>query len=114
LWRTDLTSAEERLLWLGGTGPFQEQPGQAYYSVTALANAMNRYNAAMLEFCRAEGLNCFDLANALSADTVMFYDDVHFTEAGAARVGELVANHLRVVRPQLFGSSSADLQATRP
>jgi lysophospholipase L1-like esterase len=103
LWRRQhLTPAEDRLLWLGGTGPFQDTPGQAYYSVPALAQAMARYNQVTLEVCRAQGLNCFDLATAVPADTTMLYDDVHFTEAGSALVGELVAKHLRSTRTQLF------------
>lgn len=102
LWRPGLTPAEERLLWLGGVGPFQEKPGQPYYSVAALANAMSRYNQATLDACRAQGLNCFDLASAVPADTSMFYDDVHFTEAGSALIGDLVTKHLRQTRPVLF------------
>jgi lysophospholipase L1-like esterase len=104
LWRPDLTAEEARLLWLGGIGPFQEQPGQPYYSVPALAQAMALYNQTMLEVCQAQGLACFDLAAALPSDTTMMYDDVHFTEAGSARIGELVAQHLRTVRPDLFGT----------
>jgi lysophospholipase L1-like esterase len=102
LWRAGLTPGEQRLLWLGGTGPFQETPGQEYYSVAALAKAMARYNEVTLDVCAAQGLNCFDLAAAVPADTTMLYDDVHFTEAGSALIGQLVAKHLQSARPELF------------
>ena len=105
LWKQGITPAEERLLWLGGTGPFQEQPGQQYYTVPALASAMQQYNDLTLKVCGDHGLACFDLAAALPQDTVLLYDDVHFTEAGSALIGELVAGHLRAAKPDLFGSS---------
>jgi hypothetical protein len=106
LWTADATPAEQRLMWLGGTGSFQEEPGHAYYSVAALADAMARYNAETLAVCRSHGLSCLDLASRLPADTTMFYDDVHFTEAGAARVGALLAEHLRAVKPAVFGPAA--------
>ena len=104
LWKRGISPAEEQKLWLGGTGNFQEEPGHAYFSVPALADAMHRYNAELLSVCQAQKLSCFDLAAALPADTTMFYDDVHFTEAGAAAVGKLLSAHLRVTRPDLFAT----------
>lgn len=103
LWKDKMTPAEERLIWLGGTGRFQEEPGHAYYSIPALAKAMDRYNAEGLAVCRAAGLACLDLASRIPRDTSMFYDDVHFTEAGAAAVGHSLAAHLRQAKPDLFG-----------
>jgi lysophospholipase L1-like esterase len=103
LWRPGLSADEERLLWLGGTGPFQEQPGQEYYSVPALTEAMARYNRTTLDVCSEENLRCFDLATELPSEASMLYDDVHFTEAGSAVVGRLVAAHLRASLPAVFG-----------
>lgn len=100
LWRPDLTPEEQKRLWLGGIGPFQEQPGQPYYSVAALSEAMHRYNQTTLEVCAEHNLDCFDLAAAVPADTALLYDDVHYTEAGSALIGKLVAEHLRHTRPQ--------------
>lgn len=107
LWRPGIPAEYERLLWLGGTGPFQDVAGQSYYSVAALAEAMDRYNAETLDVCRSEGLRCFDLAAAIPADTTLLYDDVHFTEAGSARVGRSVSEYLRAVWPDLFASDTA-------
>lgn len=99
LWKPDITPAEERVLWLGGTGAFQDEPGHAYYAVSALAEAMARYNGVLLTLCRDERLSCLDTAAQVPADTSMFYDDVHFSEAGAALVGHLVAEHVRKEMP---------------
>lgn len=102
LWKPSVSAAEERTLWLGGTGSFQEEPGHAYYSPRALHEAMARYNAEALSVCRAHGLACLDLAERVPRDTTMFYDDVHFTEAGAAAVGHALATHIRSAQPALF------------
>ncbi len=102
LWKPEMPASERRLLWLGGTGSFQEEPGHAYYSPPALAEAMKRYNGTMLEECTKAGLSCLDLAALMPSDTSMFYDDVHFTEAGAATVGRLLAEHIRSALPTTF------------
>jgi len=101
LWKSAVSSAEEKKMWLGGTGSFQEEPGHEYYSVRALHEAMGRYNAETLAACREQNLSCLDLATLVPADTAMFYDDVHFTEAGAQKVGQLLAAHLRAVKPAI-------------
>lgn len=96
LWKKSITPEEEQKLWLGGTGKFQEEPGHAYYSAAALADAMGRYNDVTTSVCGELGLSCLDLAARVPRDTVTFYDDVHFTEAGAKTVGLLLADHLRL------------------
>lgn len=94
VWRADMTAAEQERLWLGGVGDYQELPGQPYYTVGALADGMRRYNEVLMDTCRQRDVECLDLAAALPRTTATFYDDVHFTEAGSARVGRLVAAHL--------------------
>ncbi len=94
IWRADLPADLERLLWMGGVGDFQRTRGCEYYTVAALAEGMRRYNAALMETCAAEGVECIDLAAAIPTDGSMFYDDVHFTEAGARRVAEAIAPHV--------------------
>jgi len=96
LWRDDLNAEEEAAIWLGGTGDFQEVPGQPYFTAAALRTAMEAYNRTLLEVCAAGLAECFDLASVLPKDLSIFYDDVHFTELGS----RLVAEHLA----QYFGS----------
>jgi lysophospholipase L1-like esterase len=95
LWRDDLPPDLQRLLWLGGVGPFQKEAGHEYYSVSALAAGMDAYNRTLLATCRriTEAV-CLDLAALLPKDTTVFYDDVHFNEAGSRRVAEILAERL--------------------
>ncbi|MBK7905594.1 MAG: hypothetical protein IPJ78_03430 [Gemmatimonadetes bacterium] len=90
LWRADLDSTEARLLWFGGLGDFQSRQVDEYYSPAALAKAMAAFNAELLSVCAAHALSCLDLAERIPRTTAYFFDDVHFTERGAAAVGEEV------------------------
>jgi lysophospholipase L1-like esterase len=94
LWREDLSSAEKALLWMGGSGDFQNVAGQAYYSPAALAEGMRAYNEVLLDVCRTSRAECVDLAAAVPADTTMFYDDVHPTERGSRIFAETLSDYL--------------------
>ncbi len=95
LWRPDLDAAARATLWWGGVGDFQVPGARVpYYSVEALAEGMARYNEATLRVAERTGVPSFDLAAAVPRTTDMFYDDMHFTEAGARRVAEAVADFL--------------------
>jgi len=94
IWRPGLPPRVRQLLWMGGVGDFQAQSGKDYYSVEAMARGLDRYNQTLLEVCRDRGAECLDLAAALPKDTTIFYDDVHFNEAGAQRVAKVFAAYL--------------------
>lgn len=94
LWARTLSDSAQALLWLGGTGDFQEEAGHEYFTASSLRGAMNRYNTVVLDVCAARRLHCVDLASQIAADTRWFYDDTHFTEAGARLVGQIVAADL--------------------
>jgi lysophospholipase L1-like esterase len=113
LWKAGMTPEEERRLWLGGTGNFQEEPGHTYYTGAALAKAMSLYNAETLAVCLEQKLSCLDLAARITADTSMMYDDVHFTEEGAARVGQELATYLRAIKPTTFAPAAGATPARR-
>jgi lysophospholipase L1-like esterase len=107
MWDAQLGAAERALLWLGGVGEFQREPGHEYYRAEALAEGMARYNTALLEVCAVRGLDCVDLAGALPRDTRSFYDDCHFNEAGSRRVATLLAEHLAGGAPRLAQAGAA-------
>ena len=94
MYRPDLPPAFQKLLWLGWVGDNRQPGGNEYYSVEALAKALDRYNARLLDVCAAARTGCIDLAAALPRDTTAFYDDVHFNEEGARQVAAQVTPHL--------------------
>lgn len=95
LYTDSLLPAAQRLLWMGGTGNFQQQPGNRYYSPRALRQAMQLYNLQLKNFCAGKpGIKFIDLATPLNGDTSVMYDDCHFTEHGARRVAAIISEHL--------------------
>lgn len=95
IWRDDLGPDERERLWMGGPPLDRLRSGAVYYGVDALAEAMDRFNRRLLRVCRKRPeAECFDLASALPKDAAFFWDDAHFTERGAERVAELVADYL--------------------
>jgi len=90
-----MSPEHEALLWSGGVGDYQETPSAPYYTSRALAEGMERYNATLRGTCAELGVDCLDLAALLPRDTSVFYDDVHFNEAGARLVAEHVAAALQ-------------------
>jgi lysophospholipase L1-like esterase len=99
MWRRDIPSRLNGLLWMGGVGDFQKEDGKEYYSVEVLADAMELYNETLLRTCRERGAECVDLSPVVPKDINAFYDDVHLNESGAAIVAEALAKYLIRDRP---------------
>ena len=94
IWAPDPPPEIRRLLWLGGTGNYQEEIGLPYYSAAALDEGMRRYNDVLRAFAEEEGLELIDLAPEIPKDPTSFYDDVHFNDEGSRRVAEVVVEYL--------------------
>lgn len=94
MWRSDLTQEEIDLLWGGGIDSFQLGKGVKYYSPVSLDKAMRQYNDTLLDVCRKQAIECVDLAGVFPKERAVFYDDVHFNEAGARLVAEILFKYL--------------------
>jgi lysophospholipase L1-like esterase len=88
LWRADLAGRALDSLWMGSDA------GGRFLPPGLLREGMDRYNVALLARCSRLGLECVDLAPAMSGREDLFFDDCHFTEAGAREVARLVAGYL--------------------
>jgi lysophospholipase L1-like esterase len=103
MWRSDLGETERALLWFGWVGRRPRPKG--YISVSDAAAAIEAYNRKLLEVCRENSLECFDLAPLLPKDTSAFYDDFHFNEGGAKMVADRMADYLLAAPP--FGQENS-------
>jgi lysophospholipase L1-like esterase len=100
LWAEAMGPAEQARLLAGGLGPIKTWcEHRRYYSPRALAAGMQAFNEVLRDVCREPGMTCRDLAAALPARAAYFYDDMHFSEAGAARVAELVVGWILELAP---------------
>lgn len=85
--------------WNGGAGPPRgldqriEMHGHAmnFADVSALHQAMNR---GLLDFCLKSATRCFDLASEVALEAGDYYDFVHQTPQGAAKIGRYLAARL--------------------
>lgn len=57
-------------------------------------NALAPYNAATLAVCRSDALLCLDLAREVRFQPGDFYDTIHNSPAGAARIGHWLHDRL--------------------
>ncbi len=94
LWKDGLPPELEALLWMGGVGEYTTTDGCEYYTSSALAQGLARYNKVVGDVGAAEGAQVVALSSAISGEPRYFYDDVHFTEEGARAVAALVADAL--------------------
>lgn len=58
-----------------------------------LYQEMNRFNEAVRQLSRDEGVELIDLEKQIPKDLVHFYDDVHLTPEGARKAGEIIASY---------------------
>jgi len=64
------------------------------YSAATVWRMLDTVNRDVIETCGEEGVLCYDLASVVSHDPAMFYDEAHFSEAGAALVADSVSAFL--------------------
>ena len=55
---------------------------------------LNAFNKSTQEACTVYGLKFIDLANMLPAVPENYYDNFHFTQAGAEAVATIITNHI--------------------
>jgi lysophospholipase L1-like esterase len=84
LWDAHLPPEAAARCWFGWL------PDGRYLALGALREAMDAYNAATIAVARETGTICVDLAD-LHGNPDYFYDDCHFTPAGAREVARRVA-----------------------
>lgn len=99
IWRDDLPDDMKSLVWFGGIGRYQEEPGKPYYSIEALAKGMKEYNNTLLKICNDRHIECLDAASMVPKDTTAFFDDMHFNEGGSRKAAEILSGYLSQTGP---------------
>jgi lysophospholipase L1-like esterase len=86
LYRAGLSDQEKGLLWQSSPrGTFQPETLEAI---------LDKYNGAVIDVCKQEGVDCIDLASLMPKDASNFYDDFHFNVNGCRRVAQVVTDYL--------------------
>lgn len=84
LWSAALPPDLDRLCWLGTAGE------GVTLAMARLTEGMAAFNAALREVCAEEAVPSIDLT-PMDGDPRWFYDDCHFSEAGAREVARRIA-----------------------
>ncbi|MDQ7823589.1 MAG: SGNH/GDSL hydrolase family protein [Candidatus Eremiobacteraeota bacterium] len=64
---------------------------------------LEAYNEATREVCREKGVNFIDLAGKMPKNSAYYYDYIHFTNAGAAKVADIVYDALKPHLREKYG-----------
>jgi hypothetical protein len=73
------------MFWLGWL------PSGEYVTAARLREGLDQYNQCLRDVCAELNIECVELGS-MNGKTEYFYDEAHFTEAGAGRVAMLVAD----------------------
>lgn len=95
LWHKGISPEEENLLWLGAVGGSPTTPNIKYLSTTDLETLINSYNEELIRICEEKNIPHLDLANLITKNLEVFYDDCHLNEYGAKRVAQVIASSLK-------------------
>ncbi len=86
---------EDNVHWAGIKGqPFFIPKQKWRISAATEWRMVETFNRELMDLCSARGADCLDLGMLMPHDSSLFYDDYHFTDAGAEFVAEHVAGFL--------------------
>ncbi len=92
LWKDHMTPENAALLTAGGVGGRDDWcTKKIYYSPGALARGIKMFNDVLRDVCRRREIFCIDLAARVPKERRYFFDDMHFSAAGARLVSDVVA-----------------------
>jgi hypothetical protein len=105
VWSDHIGPAELSQLLAGGIGPNNVWcVDHRYYSPRALAEGMAMFNRTLLDVCRELDLFCVDLASEVPKEAKYYFDDMHYSDAGADRVSDVVSRKILEFQAQNGGS----------
>lgn len=97
IWKPDMNAEEESRLYAGGVGSpdlWMKDPHTKWFTTEVMAKLLSSYNDTARQVCKERNLACVDLEAELPKSADIFYDDFHFSKAGAAAVARIVAQKL--------------------
>ncbi len=91
--RAEMSAATEQLLWGG------RLTNGEFLTPRAFSGLVDRYNAALEATSRDIGVQCIDVTS-MNGRSEFFYDDWHFSVAGAREIARLIAERLEEPPPR--------------
>jgi hypothetical protein len=88
------TAQEQSQFWHGFVGDSPAGDRKIFYSYEAFSRLMAETDAANIRVARRLGIETIRLADAVAPTLENYYDQIHYTPAGARRVAAFVAQYL--------------------
>jgi hypothetical protein len=98
----NLTKQQEKDLWIGAM-----EGGTTYVDVKQMQDLLRKYNAKMEAVAQEQNVLFIPLPTLLEGNNDLFYDSIHFHEAGSREVARKVADFL-IANVYNQGSSKTD------
>ena len=95
-WRDSMTNEDQKRLWMGGLGKYQNDPGHPYYTSSFLSSEIQHYNDLVKSVCNEQNIPFIDISN-FQTDIDHLYDDCHFTERGARDLADTLYPRFKVL-----------------
>ncbi len=93
LWHDSINPEEDAKLHWGENRDWTAKDA-LWYPVDVLLKQLDAYNGLIRDLASENDILCIDLASKVEPSAENFYDDVHFTETGAQRVADVLADEL--------------------
>jgi lysophospholipase L1-like esterase len=61
---------------------------------------MQQYNDALIAFCGKESIPVIDLGQLMPREEALYYDQIHFTNRGAAKIGDILYPEMQKILQQ--------------
>lgn len=95
LWHASMPASERSMLWMGRVDTAPKAKGRReYYSASAMAAGISRFNAVTMQLCHETKAKCIDLAKLVPQRALNFCDDLHFSEVGNRLAASVIAGRL--------------------
>lgn len=107
LYQENMSKEMDDHLWMG----LVRQSLNINLSNGFLRREMNRFNDAVRQLSRTHDVELIDLEKQIPKTLDYFYDDVHYTPEGSAKVAEVIASFLIQTPGKLFNANAAIPQA---
>lgn len=88
--QASLFEDSDRWAYIDGTPSWMDK-GTLRFSARSYARMLALFNQVTIDVCQERALRCLDLAALMPHEERYFYDEIHFTDEGAAAVAQLLA-----------------------
>jgi lysophospholipase L1-like esterase len=97
MWSPGLPDHVEALFWWGSVAGLEGGSGKVFYSSEAMEGMMAAFNGRLRALAQDKHVPFIDAAELVPKDAALFYDDMHYNEAGSRALADIMAHELAAI-----------------